>query len=187
MDSTKVWAAAAAIGISGVAALALGTGTSGAGSSVARADLHDQAGNPVGSVVFKQVEGEIVGQAEVQLPANSSEFHGFHIHANDAGAACTGDFTAVGGHWNPGGTTHGSHAGDLPVLMRDASGHAEAEIVVGKFQPEDIIGRAVIVHVGPDNYANIPASPYGGPQGATLNTGDAGGRFACAIVEPRSG
>jgi Cu-Zn family superoxide dismutase len=163
-------------------------GTSGAASSVARAELRDASGVVVGEVVFKRREGEIVGQAEVQLPTGGAEFHGFHIHANADGLGCVAPaFTSVGGHWDDGTHTHGAHLGDLPVLMRDASGHAEAEVVVGKLTPDDIIGRAVIVHVGADNYANIPAL-YGTPDAnTTLKTGDAGGRYACGVIEPRSG
>ncbi len=193
----KKLAALTAAALTGLGGLTLQVGTSGAASSVARATLRDGLGNVVGEVVFKRHEGQIVGRAEVQMAADSGEFHGFHIHANDGtttgtgaatGAPCVAPtFTSVGSHWQTAGTNHGSHIGDLPVLMRDASGHAEAEFVVGKFEPGDIIGRAVIVHVGADNYANIPPL-YGEPDPATtLKTGDAGARFACGVIMPRSG
>jgi Cu-Zn family superoxide dismutase len=205
MGTSKRWAAIAAVGVTALGGLALQVGTSGAASSVARAELRDVSGAVIGEVVFKRHEGEIVGQAEVVLPASSGEFHGFHIHANDVdsypvgaldgdpadGCQASTSFTSVDGHWSLAGQQHGgdathpAHSGDLPVLMRDASGHAETEFVVGKFTPEDIIGRAVIVHVGADNYANV--SRYGTADGTTLNTGDAGGRFACGVIEPRSG
>jgi Cu-Zn family superoxide dismutase len=204
MGTKQKLAALAAVGITGLGGLALQVGTSGASSSIARAELRDASGNVVGEVVFKKHEGEIVGQAEVQLPANSGEFHGFHIHANDGlvgaaagtgpgtGAACVATaFTSVGPHWKAAGQSHGGHTGDLPVLMRGPDGHAEAEFVVGKFEPGDIIGRAVVVHLGADNYANIPARySSGGVPGAdatTLGNGDAGDRFACGVIEPRSG
>lgn len=210
MGTKQRLAAIAAIGITGLGALALQVSTSGASSSIAVAELRDASGNVVGEVVFMRREGEIVGQAEVQLPTNSGEFHGFHVHANDGlpssdpaagtgagtGAACApmtipGAFTSVGPHWKAAGQNHGSHAGDLPVLMRGPDGHAEAEFVVGKFEPGDIIGRAVIVHVGADNYANIPtrysSGGVAGPDGTTLGNGDAGDRFACGVIVPRSG
>lgn len=198
MGTKQKLAAIAAIGITGLGALALQVGTSGASSSIARAELKDASGNTVGEVVFKRREGEIVGQVGVQLPTRATEFHGFHIHANDGttvgtgpgtGAACAAPaFTSVGPHWKAAGQDHGSHLGDLPVLMRDADGHAEAEFVVGKFDPADIIGRAVIVHFDADNYANIPARYSAtGPDSATKGTGDAGGRYACGVIEARSG
>jgi len=195
MGTKQKLAALAAVGITGLGGLALQVGTSGAASSIARAELRDASGNVVGEVVFKRREGEIVGQAEVQLPAGGSEFRSFHIHANADGAGCVAPaFTSVGGHWDVGGHNHGAHTGDLPVLMGDAGGHAESEFVIGKFEPSDIIGRAVIVHVLADSYANIntryvsPASPPGGgADPTTLANGDAGGRFACGVIEPRSG
>ncbi len=194
MGTTQKLAAIAAVGITGLSALALQVGTSGASSSIARAELRDASGATVGEVVFKRRAGGIVGQAEVQLPAGGAEFRGFHLHANTDGAGCVAPaFTSVGGHWDVGGHNHGEHTGDLPVLMGDAAGHAESEFVVGKFEPNDIIGRAVIVHVLPDSYANIntryvsPTSPAGGgADPTTLANGDAGGRFACGVIEARS-
>ena len=48
----------------------------------------------------------------------------------------------------------------------------------------DLVGRALIVHAGPDNYANIPTRyAAGGPDATTLATGDAGGRAACGVIE----
>jgi Cu-Zn family superoxide dismutase len=198
MGKTKQLVAAAAIGITSLGALALQVGTSSAGGVVARAELRNQAGEPVGVVVFKRHGQEIVGIAEVHLPVAVTEFRGFHIHANnvdnnpidgDPADGCVGDFTSVDGHWDVGGHAHGAHTGDLPVLMRDpATGHAEAEFVIGKFQPGDIIGRAVVVHAGAVNYANIPtryqssASATPGPDSTTLGNGDAGGRYACGVI-----
>ncbi|MGH9275454.1 MAG: superoxide dismutase family protein [Acidimicrobiales bacterium] len=204
MGKKQRLAALAAIGITGLGGLALQVGTSGASSSIAQAELRDASGNVVGEVVFKLREGEIVGQAEVLLPTSSGEFHGFHIHANDGltgdlagtgpatGAACAAPaFTSVGSHWKAAGQNHGGHTGDLPVLMRGPDGHAEAEFVVGKFEPGDIVGRAVVVHVGADNYANIStrytSGGVPGPDATTLSNGDAGDRFACGVIEPRSG
>ena len=47
----------------------------------------------------------------------------------------------------------------------------------------DADGSAVIVHAGPDNYANIPTRYTGPvPDATTLATGDAGGRVACGVV-----
>ncbi|HEY3261566.1 MAG TPA: hypothetical protein VGJ95_15085 [Pseudonocardiaceae bacterium] len=50
-----------------------------------------------------------------------------------------------------------------------------------------------MLHVGPDNVANIPTrysipdstltSMAAGPDAATLGTGDTGGRYACGVVE----
>ena len=203
MGKGKRFAAAAAAVVTSVGALALHAETSGATNVVARAALQNQAGQPVGEVVFKKRGQEIIGEVEVVLPVADTEFRGFHIHANDVdnhpttpdgnaadGCIAAGGFVSVDGHWNRGGGgTHGSHTGDLPVLMRDADGHARAEFAVGKLQPGEIVGRAVVVHSVADNYANIPsryqsstAGAPAGPDATTLANGDAGSRYACGVI-----
>ena len=48
-------------------------------------------------------------------------------------------------------------------------------------QLRDADGSALIVHAGPDNFANIPPR-YGTPDADTLATGDSGARAACGVV-----
>ena len=185
-------AAAAATVIASVGALALHAETSGATNVVARATLQNQAGQTVGEVVFKKRGQEIIGQVEAVLPVADSEFRGFHIHANSdpangSGCVAAGGFASADGHWNRGGGgTHGSHTGDLPVLMRDQAGHARAEFALGKLDPGEVVGRAVIVHSVADNYANIPSryqsAGVAGPDATTLANGDAGSRYACGVI-----
>ena len=49
-------------------------------------------------------------------------------------------------------------------------------------------GTVIIIHAGPDNFANIPADRYQQIDGApppdetTLATGDAGKRVACGVI-----
>src|SRR5438270_692413 len=75
--------------------------------------LHDQQGQPAGTVTFTQIGGHVRVSAYVTGLAPFAEFHGFHVHAN---GKCDGDFvTSAGGHWNPVGAPHGDHVGDLPV------------------------------------------------------------------------
>jgi superoxide dismutase, Cu-Zn family len=195
MGRTGTLVAAAAIGVTSLGAVALQVTTSGATNVVARAELRNAADGYVGEVVFKKRGQEIIGTVEVDGLPGGSDFRGFHIHANDLDVApadgqpdgCLAPaFTSVGGHWSLPGQSHGAHAGDLPVLMRDSSGHASATFSIGKFTPGDIIGRAVIVHAGPDNYANIPTryshASGTGADSTTLSNGDAGGRYACGVI-----
>ena len=55
-----------------------------------------------------------------------------------------------------------------------------------RFKVEDLFGAdgsALIVHAGPENYANIPKDRYRpDPDATTLATGDAGGRVACGVI-----
>ena len=90
-------------------------------------------------------------------------FHGFHVHAV---GKCEGPaFTTAGGHFSAPGQTHRNHAGDLPPLLVNADGSASAAFETDRFvlaQLRDADGSALIVHAGPDNFANIPPR-YGTP------------------------
>lgn len=169
-----------------------------AGRVVAKATLVNDAGAEVGSVRFTtRSDGSLKGRVKVQLPTDSTEFHGLHLHANAAATGCepgTG-FTGVGGHWDVGGHQHGTHTGDLPSAQRQSDGEAEVVIVVDKFNAADIVGKAIIVHAGPDNFGNVPlgvatnqytdnGTAFLGT-GGTASTGNAGARFACGVIEAR--
>jgi superoxide dismutase, Cu-Zn family len=149
---------------------------------VAFAPLIDAAGRSVGRVWMyeRRRDGGVHLQARVaDLPAG---FHGFHVHA--IGRCDAPGFTTAGGHFNPSGTTHGAHAGDLPSLLVNDDGTATLATVTDRFSIADLRdadGSAVMVHSGPDNFANIPAR-YGTPDQETLNTGDSGSRIACGVV-----
>ncbi len=171
----------------GVLAYATAGGEAGGSSSPegskARATLSN-TGGVVGTVKLEQ-EGDIVKlKVEIKGGAVTPGFHGFHVHAT---GVCTAPFTSAGGHYNPGATTHSNHAGDLPSLYIDADGEGEARFATDRFSLDDLFdadGSAFILHAGRDNYANIPTDRYDpDPDATTLATGDAGGRFACGVVE----
>jgi Cu-Zn family superoxide dismutase len=179
-----------------VAALVVGlVARSDAGPVVARTALVDNAGNKVGTARFHaRPDGSLKGRITVNLPLDSPGFHGLHLHANADGAGClpgTG-FTGVGGHWDIGGHTHGDHSGDLPSLRRQDDGEAEIQVVIDQYLANDIVGKAVVIHAGPDNFGNVPlgtaanqytdnGTAYSGT-GGTAATGNAGARFACGVL-----
>lgn len=177
---------AATVAIIGTLAYATAGGEAGGSSSPegakARATLHDAAGNTIGTVKLEQ-EGDSV-QMKVQVEGVSPGFHGFHVHG---AGTCTAPFTSAGGHYNPAAATHSNHAGDLPSLYIDADGQGTARFATDRFALNDLFdadGSAFILHAGRDNYANIPTDRYDpDPDTTTLNTGDAGSRFACGVVE----
>ena len=120
-------------------------------------------------------------------------FHGIHLHANDDNSTCdpAADpvFSDVGGHWNPTDESHGHHAGDLPPVFIGADGSGSASSTIRPLEASDLEGRAVILHAGADNLANIPdryetvgTEPLVGPDEMTLATGDAGPRYVCGLV-----
>jgi superoxide dismutase, Cu-Zn family len=161
----------------------------------ARATLLNASGVEVGEVVFKGPK-TVADRVEVRLFAdgapNLGSFHGFHIHTtgvcNPAPSGSTNvPFGSAGGHWNPGNTNHGAHAGDLPSALLTAEGDSYAEFETDRFSVAALLdeagdGSSVVLHAGPDNFANIPAV-YGAPNAATLSTGDAGGRYACGVIK----
>jgi len=150
----------------------------------------------VGVAKLNKEDGRVFVRVKVHdLPPG---FHGFHVH--ETGTCTPPGFTSAGFHFDPsvpsgvgGGTPHPNEAGDLPVLLVNADGTGEARFKTDRFAVADLFdadGSALIIHVSPDNYANIPARYRGSPPAATptavdqatLNTGDAGGRIACGVV-----
>lgn len=183
--------------VASVAVFAMQNETS-ASTLVARANLVNTSGTGVGTVrFFDNGDGSITGRASVKLPADSSEFHGMHIHWNNDPANGTGcvvgdpanPFLAVDGHYNPTGALHGGHLGDLPSLVRDSEGNSQLAFTLDKFAAADLPGLAIIVHAGADNFANVPIGTLpnqytdnGTAWAGTSATGNAGLRFACGVI-----
>jgi Cu-Zn family superoxide dismutase len=156
-------------------------GKEGRFARVASAKLMDSAGANVGRVwMHERRDGVVHLFARARnLPPG---FHGFHIHTT--GRCDPPGFTTAGGHFNPAGANHSAHAGDLPSLLVNADGTALLATTTDRFSIADLRdgdGSAVMVHSGPDNFANIPPR-YGTPDQETLNTGDSGTRIACGVV-----
>lgn len=187
-------------------AIGLFTASVGADDATARAVLHNAAGDKIGVVKFIQHGDEVLVKADdLDFPgALAPGFKGFHIHATgvcdpaavDPATGATVPFFSAGGHYNPGVTTHGSHGGDMPVLQVNDDGSAWSRFETDHFDVEDIIGRAVIVHRDADNFGNVPvgsgATQYTANStgttnatatGLTANTGNAGPRYACGVIE----
>lgn len=179
----------------------------GATAETAKAILRNADGDPIGVVRFTQL-GHTV-QVEVNVSGQTAGFHGFHIHANDDpanGSGCVADpamasstwFLSADGHYKTDPTqTHPGHAADMPVILVNAGGNGPATFKTGRFVLADVIGRVVIIHALPDNYANIPigaaATDYtpnsddpantATATGKTLATGNAGDRLLCGKIK----
>lgn len=106
-----------------------------------------------------------------------SEF-GFHFH--EKGDCSAPDATSAGSHFNPTNQQHGSpqgqphHAGDMPNVKSDAQGVAEVsidnpDVSLQTGQPNDIVGKALVMHAKPDDYKTQPS-------------GNSGDRIACGVV-----
>ena len=186
---------AAALGVIALTSMLWGSAAEGTEGSealggVAWAELHDATGASVGTVVFTAAGDSTAVVVTARLPAGTDGIHGFHVHANNNpanGDGCIADpaqpanthFVSADGHYNPGGGTHGAHAGDMPALFFTQDGKAAMTFVTDRFTPAEIKGKAVIIHAAPDNYGNVPvgmaANQYtpNSPDATTLpeNTG----------------
>ena len=158
------------------AAALLGSCATTPGGPAAVATLEPTKGNATGGTVdFVQRGDKVLVTARVA--GLSPGGHGFHIH--EKGDCSSGDGMSAGGHFNPFSKPHGNpsgadhHAGDMPMLVADSYGEARltAELAgasVGGGRG-DIIGKAVIVHKDPDDFATQP-------------TGNSGARVACGVI-----
>jgi Cu-Zn family superoxide dismutase len=188
----------AAAAIATAALVVAGGGPASASKPLARVALVNAAGAPVGEVVFKG-EGDHADRVEVELalPAGAPGLgvhHGLHVHT--VGTCTAPTFASAGGQWNlVAGATHGHHTGDLPSVLVSPAGTATAEFETHRFdvtQLFDADGSAVVLHAGVDNFGNVPlgGGKYEDPNGwygsatGTANTGDAGGRYGCGVVQP---
>lgn len=132
-----------------------------------------------GELVFDPDAGALRLHGEIRGLAAGVP-HGFHLH--ETGDCSAPDATSAGGHFNPGNAPHGDrqtsaphHAGDMPNLMPGTDGVALVDQRLEGLQIDgggqyDVVGRALIVHAQPDDYATQP-------------TGNAGARIACGVVE----
>ena len=160
------------------------------GGTVERVSVRNVDGERIGTVFLRQLSGKVVVSARVHQLAPG--FHGFHIHETGAcnADAPDGPFTTAGGHYDPGEHHHGDHSGDMPSLLVTDGGIAQIRFITDRFDLADLHdhdGSAVMVHEGPDNFANIPEDRYTSDEGpvpdsTTLATGDAGTRVACGVI-----
>lgn len=134
--------------------------------------------NVNGNVVFSEENGSVSMTAV--MGGLEPGTHAIHLHET---ADCSADDgTSSGGHWNPTSEPHGKwgdaagyHKGDIGNLEADEKGNATITFstdqwCIGCGDPaKDILGKAVIVHKGQDDFKTQP-------------TGDAGARVSCAGV-----
>ena len=133
----------------------------------------------------KQGTGTLV-EYTVQVKGLKPGMHGVHFHAI---GKCEPDFTAAGGHFDPGpaGNTdpdanHPFHMGDIPNLEVGANGTGTLKGVTtrvtladGPLSIFDADGTAIIVHGNPDQ--GITGEPKSGVSG--------GPRVACGVINKK--
>ncbi|QNM86997.1 superoxide dismutase family protein [Polaribacter pectinis] len=136
--------------------------------------------NVTGNVTFKENNGKLVMKAEVFGLSEGN--HAIHIHT--IGDCSAPDGKSAGGHWNPTNENHGKwmqepfHVGDIGNIVadKDGKGTIERETDLWCINCEDetknIVGKAIIVHAGPDDFSSQPS-------------GAAGPRVGCGEIKVR--
>lgn len=136
--------------------------------------------NVSGTVVFTEKNGKV--NMTATLSGLEPGEHAIHIHQSSDCSSPDGN--SAGGHWNPTNQPHGKwgvesgyHKGDIGNFKADENGDGTISISTDEWcigcgdETKDIIGKAIIVHAGLDDFTTQP-------------TGDAGGRVSCGgIIE----
>lgn len=108
---------------------------------------------PYGGVL---IEGEFFRLPNKGI-SGSTDFYALHIHKN---GDCSAGFTRTGGHYNPTGTSHPWHSGDLLPVMGN-SGYGWLAFYDKRFTVKEIMGRSVVLHSGLDDFTSQPAGNPG--------------------------
>ncbi|WP_224484633.1 superoxide dismutase family protein [Robertkochia aurantiaca] len=134
-------------------------------------EMMSKSGSDVkGNVVFTQENGE-VNMTAVFDGLEPGE-HAIHLHEE---ADCSADdATSTGGHWNPTYAQHGKwgdaegyHKGDIGNFTADENGNGTITFETDEWcigcgdTNKDILGKAVIVHQGTDDFTSQPSGAAG--------------------------
>jgi len=160
----------------------------GHGTVVAQAHATIAGQGIIGSADFTERKNGTGAWVEIHLTAKGLKpgNHGVHLHAV---GKCEPDFTAAGGHFDPGPAgnpdpdmNHPFHMGDLPQLVADANGNATLDAITtrvtltdGPLSLFDADGSAIILHGNPDQGIT-------GEKGSGVSGGP---RVACGVIEKK--
>ena len=118
---------------------------------------------------FAEPEGNITTHHELRITHNPGEA-GKALSERMNAIENADTFADVGKHYNPQNCPHPAHAGDMPPFFSN-NGYAVQMFLTDRFTVEEIIGKTIIVHSGPDDFTSQPA-------------GNAGMKIACGEIIP---
>ncbi|TDN83040.1 Cu-Zn family superoxide dismutase [Salegentibacter sp. 24] len=142
--------------------------------------LESKSGSQLdGEVIFTEENGEVTMEATITGLAEGK--HAIHIHQE---ADCSAeDGSSAGGHWNPTNEKHGKwgdpegyHKGDIGNFEVGADGVGTISMTTDQWcigcedENKNILGKAIIVHDGVDDYTSQPS-------------GAAGTRVGCGVIK----
>ena len=143
------------------------------------AQIAPTQGNTVtGSVALSTSSEGVHITGTIQGLKPNAEF-GFHVH--EKGDCSAPDGSSAGGHFNPTQAEHGNptsgthhHAGDMLNIKSNGEGVAQVDATAAGTTlhgnpATDIMGKAIVVHEGPDDYTTQPS-------------GNSGKRVACGVI-----
>jgi Cu-Zn family superoxide dismutase len=151
------------------------------GASIEKATVQlapTQGNNVTGTLSAESVADGVHFTGTVQGLKPNGQF-GFHVHEN--GDCSAPDASSAGAHFNPTQAQHGDpsvgathHTGDMLNLRSDDQGNANVDTTakgatLADGQPNNVIGKAVVVHASADDYATQPS-------------GNSGARIACGVI-----
>jgi superoxide dismutase, Cu-Zn family len=136
-----------------------------------------QSNTVTGSVALDSSPQGVHITGSIQGLKPDAEF-GFHVH--EKGDCSAPDGSSAGGHFNPTQAQHGNptgsthHAGDMPNIKSNAEGVAQVDTTAAGTTlhgeaATDIMGKAIVVHEGADDYTTQPS-------------GNSGKRVACGVI-----
>lgn len=131
-----------------------------------------------GTITFAQRDGRVIMNITVSFPAKAGQSVAVHLHEH---GDCGNAGNDAHGHWNPTNSPHGKwgsgeyHLGDIGNISLNQAGRGSMQLItekwsVGTGAANDIVGRAIIVHNGVDDYVTQP-------------TGNAGSRIGCGVIQ----
>lgn len=126
-----------------------------------------------------QADGQVRLDIELKIPAKANKEVAVHLHEH---GDCGDEGNNAHGHWNPTNEDHGKwgaapfHRGDIGNVSLDAQGNGTLQMTTdlweigGNDSTKNIVGKALIVHGGSDDFVSQP-------------TGNAGNRIGCGVIQ----
>ncbi len=146
----------------------------------AHADLSATKSDTSGSgraEFMKKDDGTVEMSLSLNFPKMANKTVAVHLHEH---GDCGDEGKGAHGHWNPTNEAHGKwgsaayHSGDIGNVQLNAEGAGAVTVssnrwTIGGDDKTNVLGRAVIVHSGVDDYTTQP-------------TGNAGSRIGCGVI-----
>jgi Cu-Zn family superoxide dismutase len=178
----KVFAVATAFAATGALTIAQ-TPQSHASHVAARADIKGKGISGTAEFAEHMQSGSMMVELSLSVTGLTPGKHGVHLHAV---GKCEPDFTAAGGHFDPGPASntdpdanHPFHMGDVPNLVVGPDGKGAMKIMTtrvtlseGPLSVFDEDGTAIIIHGNEDK----------GTTGAPKSGVSGGPRVACGVL-----